>query len=62
MGAKSFVVIRINAQDGGCDMLVFLRAGCRFGTEVLVIGASVDPEEPAESFDTVLEAEFMYSV
>lgn len=43
-------------------MLVFLRAGCRFGTEVLVIGASVDPEDPAESFDTVLEAELMYSV
>ncbi len=43
-------------------MLVFLGAGCGFGTEVFVIGASVDPEDPAESFDAVLETEFMYSV
>ena len=43
-------------------MLVFFGAGCGLGTEVLVIGASVDPEDPAEGFDTVLETELMYSV
>lgn len=43
-------------------MLVFLGAGCGFGVEMLVIGASVDPENPAEGFDTVLETELVYGI
>ena len=41
IGTKTLVVIRINVQDQGSDVLVFTRARCRLGTEVLVIGTSV---------------------
>ena len=40
-------------------MLVFLGTGCGFGTEVLVIGAAVNLQDPAEGFERMLKPEFM---
>ena len=62
IGAKPLVVNRINAEDEGGDMLVFFGAGCGLGTEVLVIGAAVYFQDPAQGLERMLEAEFMYGV
>ena len=43
-------------------MLVLHDMWSRFGIEMFVISASVDPEDTAEGFDAVLEMELMYGV
>ncbi len=43
-------------------MLIFPDTWCGFSREMFVISASVDPKNSAESFDVVLEMEFMYSI
>ncbi len=42
-------------------MLIFPDTWCGFSREMFVISASVDPKNPAEGFDAVLETELMYS-
>ena len=52
----------MDMENQGNNLLVFSDAGGRFRRKMLVIGASVDPEYPAERFDRVLEAEFVNGV
>lgn len=57
--AKPLVVISINVENEGSNVLVFLNPRSGPGREVLVIGASVDAKNPAEGLDAVLKAEFV---
>lgn len=60
--AEPLVVIRMDMENQGRDVLILPDTRSGFGREMLIISASVDPEDPAESLNTVLETEFMYSV
>lgn len=52
----------MDVEDEGSNALIFFEARSLFSREVLVISASVDPEEVAESFNVVLEPELVDSV
>lgn len=47
MGAETFIIIGINVQDQGSDLLVFPDSGSSFRGEVLIIGTPVDRKNPA---------------
>lgn len=60
--SEPLVVIRMDAENQGSNVLIFPDTQSRIGRKMLVISASVDPKDPAEGFDIVLETQFMYSV
>lgn len=60
--AEPLVVIRMDMENQGRDVLVLPDRRSGFGREMLVISASVDPEDPAEGFNAVLETKFMGSI
>lgn len=62
IGAETLVIIGINVEDQGSDLLVFPDSGSSFIGEVLVVGAPVDSKDPAQGFDGVLEPEFVDGV
>ncbi len=59
--SKSLVVVCIDMKNQRSNMLIFSDTWCGFSREMFVISASVDPKNPAEGFDAVLETELMYS-
>ena len=59
---KPFVVIGINMEDQGSNALILSDARSRFSRKMLIIGASVNSQNPTERFDVMLEPEFMDSV
>lgn len=52
----------MDVENKGSNVLVFLDARSRFSREMLVISASVDFEDTAESFNAVLKTELVDSV
>ena len=49
-------------ENGRANILVFDRSGGRDRLKVLVIGAAVYPQNPAESFDAMLKTKLMNGV
>lgn len=56
------MVVRVDMENQGSNMLVFPDAGSGFSREMLVISASVDIKNPAERFDAVLETQLMNGI
>lgn len=52
----------INMKKNRSDLLIFKSSGRELGAEMLVIGAAVDPKNPAESLDIMLIFEFIDSL
>lgn len=62
ISAQAFIVIRMDMEDQRSDLLVLFDARGGFRREMLVISASVDPENAAERFNAMLETQLMDSV
>ena len=60
--SETFIIVRIDLKDDAFDVLVFFDSGSKVFAEVLIISASVDFQDTAESLDVVLKAELMDSV
>lgn len=56
------MVVRVDMENQGSNMLVFPDAGSGFSRKMLVISASVDIKNPAERFDAVLETQLMNGI
>ena len=52
----------MDVENQGRNMLILFDAGSRFRRKVFVISAPVDLKDTAESFDAVLETEFVYGI
>lgn len=59
---KPFVIIGINMEDQGCNALILSDARSRFRRKMLIVGASVNPQDSTERFNVMLEPKFMDSV
>ena len=62
VSSEALPVIRMDMENQGSNMLVLPDTGRGLWREMLVISASVDPKNPAEGADAVLEAELMNRV
>ena len=59
---KPFVIIRIDMKNHTFNVPVSRGARGRPAVEMFVVGAPVDVQYPAEGFDVMLKAEFVYGV
>ena len=59
---KPFVVIGINMEDQGSNVLILFDTRSRFSRKMLIVGASVNPQDATERFNVMLEPKFMNCV
>lgn len=48
---KPFVVIGINMEDQGSNVLILFDTRSRFSRKMLIVGASVNPQDSTERFN-----------
>ena len=62
VGAETFVVVGINLEDQSGDLLILFGTISRLRFVMLIVSASIDVENSANSFNIVLETELMNSL